>query len=110
MIKKKQILQAQNEATLKNTQVLNKLEQIDFDFKQTAIEYMKEQLKLIDDQKKYSITIKRATVITSIATAIMALAIIFQVYLLASPTKNTDEEILKQKNIPQQQLTIPPQH
>jgi hypothetical protein len=58
------------------------LELSEKDFHDTSVALLKKQLELIEEQKKYGKTIKLATIITGLATAIMAIAMIIQCFIL----------------------------
>jgi hypothetical protein len=48
------------------------------EFHDTSVALLKKQLELVEEQKKYGKTIKWATIVTGVATAVMALVMIFQ--------------------------------
>ena len=52
---------------------------LDNEHKKATIEFYKLQIELVNEQKEFSKTIKSATKMTAIATAIMSFAIIIQV-------------------------------
>jgi hypothetical protein len=61
-----------------------KLEISEKEFHDKSVELIQKQISLIEDQKQYGKTIKCATIVTAIATVVMALAIIVQCWIMFS--------------------------